>query len=190
MLKDQNAELCRDTGANTGSVLGAGWPHRCCAVSTLFYYLVLLFWTSSAWAVTSSVKYLFPSSDELAFPVSHGRQCFQDLCAQNSTAFQFDRIWKRIYDPQSPESYWLQKVPLLRAWAPLRDLGSDPERHLNTRLILWAVQLKPVNVMRLMICLKLSLLSTGALWELALIKVTLISKSQFWVAGRLSVRTL
>lgn len=55
----------------------------------------------------------------------------------------------------------------LWAWAPLRDLGSDPEKHLNTRLLLWAVQLKPVNVMGLIRCLKLGLVSTGALWELA-----------------------
>lgn len=160
MFEDQNAEVRGNTRANTQM-------HQCRAVSRFLYLLVLVFWTSSACAITSSVKYLFPSSDELAFPVSCGRLCFQDLYEENATAFQFDRIWKSINGPYSPESYWFQKVALLWAQASIRDLGSDPESHLNTCLILWAVQLKPLNAMGLIICLKLSLLSTGALWELA-----------------------
>lgn len=99
MFKDQGAQLCRDTRANTALESRAGWPCWCSSMSRLLYLLVLVFWTTSAWDITSSVKVLFSSSDELAFPLSCGKQCLQDLCEQNSAALQFDRMWKRIYSP-------------------------------------------------------------------------------------------
>lgn len=59
-----------------------------CCIFTLVSFPGLV--TSSGW-----VYHLFTSSDKMAFPVTCGRPCFQDLCKQNFTAFQFARIWKK-----------------------------------------------------------------------------------------------